>query len=56
MISNRLPVYLYSQLNFNDVNFRINRASVIDAVRGTNCDPSVPEQTMHGPMQSDRCY
>lgn len=44
ILSNRLPVYLYSQLNFNDVNFRIMRASVKDAIEGTICDPDVLEQ------------
>lgn len=40
VLSNRLPVYLYSQLNFNDINFRIQRASVREAVMGTACDPA----------------
>lgn len=44
ILSNRLPVYLYSQLNFNDVNFRILRTSVRDAIEGTICDPQVLEQ------------
>lgn len=42
VISNRLPVYLYAQLNFNDINFRIQRVNVRDAVLGTPCDPLVP--------------
>lgn len=37
MLSNRLPVYLYSQLDYNDVNFRIQRVGVRNAVVGTKC-------------------
>lgn len=40
VLSNRLPVYLYSQLNLNDVNFRIQRANVREIVVGTTCDSS----------------
>ncbi|KAJ6634249.1 Protein yellow, partial [Pseudolycoriella hygida] len=32
VLSNRLPVYLYSQLDYNDVNFRIQRAGVKESV------------------------
>ncbi|KAG4070528.1 hypothetical protein HA402_012318 [Bradysia odoriphaga] len=41
VLSNRLPVYLYSQLDYNDVNFRIQRVGVRDAVTGTKCGRSV---------------
>lgn len=41
MLSNRLPIYLYSQLDYNDINFRIQRASVRDAVMGSSCDPNI---------------
>lgn len=39
VLSNRLPDYLYKGLNYDDVNFRVLRADVKDAVRGTVCDP-----------------
>lgn len=39
VISNRLPIYLYSQLNYNDVNFRVNYVTVNDVIKGTSCDP-----------------
>lgn len=40
VVSNRLPIYLYSQLDYNDVNFRILRAYTREAVIGTSCDPA----------------
>lgn len=40
VLSNRLPIYLYSQLDFNDINFRIQRAGVREAVVGSSCDPN----------------
>lgn len=39
VLSNRLPDYLYKGLNYDEVNFRILRADVKDAVKGTICDP-----------------
>lgn len=39
VISNRLPVYLYSQLNYNQINFRILKADVNRLIPGTVCDP-----------------
>lgn len=44
VITNRLPVYLYSKLNYNDVNFRINYVLVDEAIKGTSCDPLVAEK------------
>lgn len=41
VISNRLPTYLYAELNYDDVNFRIQRANVHEAIQGTVCDPNV---------------
>lgn len=37
VLSNRLPIYLYSKLNNNDVNFRIHRASVTSAIYDNCC-------------------
>ncbi|XP_074116276.1 yellow-h isoform X1 [Cotesia typhae] len=39
-ISNRLPMYLYGPWNPEDVNFRVYRAYVDEAVRDTVCDPN----------------
>uniref|UniRef100_A0A1B0ACG4 Bee-milk protein n=1 Tax=Glossina pallidipes TaxID=7398 RepID=A0A1B0ACG4_GLOPL len=39
VISNRLPVFLYSQLDYSDINFRILRANVSDLIKDTPCDP-----------------
>uniref|UniRef100_T1P9P0 Protein yellow n=1 Tax=Musca domestica TaxID=7370 RepID=T1P9P0_MUSDO len=38
VISNRLPVYLYGQLNYEDINFRILKADADTLVQGTVCD------------------
>lgn len=40
VISNRLPVYLYSQLNFTEINFRVLKGSVNQLISGTVCDQS----------------
>ncbi|KAK0168153.1 hypothetical protein PV327_001981 [Microctonus hyperodae] len=39
-ISNRLPMYLYGPWDPYDINFRIYRAYVDDAVKNTVCDPN----------------
>ncbi len=39
-VSNNLPVFLYSRLNYSEINFRLIRASV-NSVIGTVCDPNV---------------
>ncbi|XP_077289908.1 protein yellow-like [Arctopsyche grandis] len=38
VLSDRLPTFMYSKLDSEDVNFRILTASVKDAIRGTACD------------------
>ncbi|XP_033223828.1 protein yellow-like isoform X2 [Belonocnema kinseyi] len=40
ILSDKLPMYLYGYLKSDEVNFRIFRASVKDAVRNTVCDPN----------------
>ncbi|XP_037949633.1 protein yellow-like isoform X1 [Teleopsis dalmanni] len=45
VMSNRLPIFLYSQLDFNDINFRILRANINKVTTGTICDPSVRAST-----------
>lgn len=47
VLSNRLPIYLYSQLDFTDINFRIQRASTRDAIVGTACDTNILKQPLH---------
>ncbi|XP_057331641.1 protein yellow-like isoform X2 [Microplitis mediator] len=39
-ISNRLPMFLYGPWNPNDINFRVYRAYVDEAVKDTVCDPN----------------
>jgi hypothetical protein len=41
VVSNNLPTYLYGQLDFGQVNFRLLRANAARAIRGTICDPQV---------------
>jgi hypothetical protein len=42
VVSNNLPIFLYSRLNYSEINFRLIRASV-NSIIGTACDPNVPE-------------
>ncbi|KAM7341335.1 L-dopachrome tautomerase yellow-h [Cochliomyia hominivorax] len=44
VISNRLPIYLYSQLNYNEINFRILKANVNNLILNTVCDPKYPQK------------
>ncbi|ENN71161.1 protein yellow [Dendroctonus ponderosae] len=37
VLSDRLPQYMYSSLDYNDVNFRILSAKVGEAIKGTAC-------------------
>ncbi|KAK2586174.1 hypothetical protein KPH14_001440 [Odynerus spinipes] len=39
MISNKLPMYLYEDLDSSKVNFRVFKAFVKDAIKDTVCDP-----------------
>ncbi|XP_034118555.1 protein yellow-like [Drosophila albomicans] len=39
VMSNRLPIYLYSQLDYGDINFRILRADVEDIIANSVCNP-----------------
>ncbi|EDV90945.1 protein yellow [Drosophila grimshawi] len=40
VMSNRLPIYLYSQLDYGDINFRILRANVDGIIDNTICNPN----------------
>ncbi|KAH8361026.1 hypothetical protein KR093_006785, partial [Drosophila rubida] len=39
VMSNRLPIYLYSQLDYGDINFRILRADVDNVIANNICSP-----------------
>lgn len=41
VMSNRLPIFLYSELDYKEINFQILRAGVKEAVKGTTCDRDV---------------
>ncbi|XP_055919944.1 protein yellow-like [Eupeodes corollae] len=58
VMSNRLPIYLYSKLDYSDVNFRILRANVEDAVAGTVCDPNTSAASINIAPQfvNNECY
>nr|QEL52202.1 yellow protein [Bactrocera dorsalis] len=60
VMSNNLPIYLYGQLDYSDVNFRILRGGVNDIVRGTICDTQVQEAHTKVPiviqLQEGECY
>ncbi|XP_055857826.1 protein yellow [Episyrphus balteatus] len=58
VMSNRLPIYLYSKLDYSDVNFRILRANVEDAVAGTICDANLGSPINVGGSKGDddECY
>lgn len=38
VLTNRMPVFLYGKLNYDDVNFRVWVQNVKDAVKQTKCD------------------
>jgi hypothetical protein len=55
VLSNRLPRFLYAELNYNQYNFRILRTDINKAVSGTICDPRQP----HVPVKAlghDECF
>lgn len=36
-MSNQMPAHIFGQLNTNEINFRIMKQSVQNAIRGTQC-------------------
>ena len=42
VVTNNLPIYLYSRLDYNQINFRLLRANVQQAIKNTVCDPKSP--------------
>ncbi|XP_046466135.1 yellow-h isoform X1 [Neodiprion pinetum] len=39
-LSNKLPMYLYGKLDPHDINYRLFRANVKEAIKNTICDPN----------------
>ncbi|XP_063706289.1 protein yellow-like [Culicoides brevitarsis] len=44
IISDRMPNFLISTLDYNDINFRIFTAKLEDLIKGTICDPNISLQ------------
>lgn len=42
ILSNNLPTFLYDQLNFNKINFRIIKMNITEMIRGTVCKTLTP--------------
>lgn len=38
ILSNRMPIWMYGKLNYDEVNFRVFSAPVLDAISHTACD------------------
>ncbi|KAF7280602.1 hypothetical protein GWI33_005701 [Rhynchophorus ferrugineus] len=38
VLTNRMPIFIYGKLNYDDVNFRIWSNTVKDAIKDTNCE------------------
>lgn len=53
VLSDRLPTFMYKELDKNDINFRILTATVEDAIRGTACDKmlKVPQNLTPRPVR-----
>lgn len=49
VLSNKLPFYLYRELDQNDINFRVFQGYTDDIVKGTICDPNIPDTHQHFP-------
>ncbi|XP_020714005.1 protein yellow isoform X2 [Ceratitis capitata] len=60
VMSNKLPIYLYGMLDYSEVNFRIVRASVSDAIHNSVCDPRVQDAHFNIPvmvqLHEGQCY
>ncbi|KDR24270.1 protein yellow-like isoform X2 [Zootermopsis nevadensis] len=54
ILSNKLSQYLYSQLDFDDYNFRILTAPTDVAVQGTVCDPNSVTVPHSYPKEQDK--
>lgn len=38
ILSDKMPVFIYKQLNPNEINYRIFKVKVDDAIKGTPCE------------------
>ncbi|KAK4874684.1 hypothetical protein RN001_014044 [Aquatica leii] len=56
VISNRLPFFLYSELDKNDYNFRIMSAYVDEAISGTICDPNYADDDTFDVIKNGNDY
>lgn len=54
VLSNKLPVFLYSNLDPNEVNFRVMTAPTDLAVSGTVCDPNYPADPLRNPISESQ--
>lgn len=52
VVSNNLPVFIYSRLDYGQINFRLLRANVQKAIAKTICDP----QTQANPEPINTCF
>lgn len=57
ILSNKLPIYLYSSLNKDEYNFRILTTYTDQAVQGTICDPSLVYENSYEHFAGEEdCY
>ncbi|KAH8406403.1 hypothetical protein KR222_000114, partial [Zaprionus bogoriensis] len=60
VMSNRLPIYLYSQLDYGDINFRILKADVNSLIANNICNPINKliqnEKLTILPIEEGQCY
>lgn len=57
VITNRLPFYLYRELDPNDVNFRVMHAYTDEAVKNTICEPTLSQIDSYQEYSNDiDCY
>ncbi|KAM3962606.1 protein yellow-like [Aphomia sociella] len=47
ILSNKLPIWMYSELNTNEVNFRVFSAPVLEAISHTACDVTPRSDILH---------
>lgn len=47
VMSDRMPIHLFSNLNYTDFNFRVFFAPIESLIARTVCDPSLPEYRLN---------
>ncbi|XP_015591221.1 protein yellow isoform X2 [Cephus cinctus] len=55
ILSNRLPMYLYGHLDSRNVNYRIFKANIKEAIRNTVCDPNYVVPKSEQGYDNDTC-